>query len=122
MMARALTLSQLDVLRRYLDFEASLEEVRLKLRGVVEFESASEDGARRMNCNFPPSASDARVARHRLELALQQRRGQRMSEQELMEWATSLFFCHPYDWDIEDEGSNADWVKNISLELIAEDS
>ena len=45
-----------------------------------------------------------------------------MSEQELMEWATSLFFCHPYDWDIEDEGSNADWVKNISLELIAEDS
>jgi hypothetical protein len=95
MMANAVTPSQLDVLRRYLDFEASLEEVRLKLQGVVEFESASENGTRRMDCNFPPSTSDARVVRHRLELALQRRQGQRMSEQELMEWATSLFFCHP---------------------------
>jgi hypothetical protein len=120
MMANALTPSQLDVLRRYLDFEASLEEVRLKLRGVLEFES--ENGTQRMDCNFPPSASDARVARHRLELALQRRQGQRMSEQELMEWATSLFFCHPYDWDIENEGTNTDWVKNISLGLMAGDS
>jgi hypothetical protein len=91
MMANAITPSQLEVLRRYLDFEASLEEVCLKLRGVLEFEAASEDGTRRMDCRFPPSASDARVARQRLEAALQRRQGQRVSEQELMEWATSLF-------------------------------
>ena len=103
MMAYALTPSQLDVLRRYLEFEASLEEVRLKLRGVLEFESAFEDGLQRVDCNFPPSVSDAKVSGRRLEAALQRRRGQRMSEQELTEWATSLFFCHPYDWDIENE-------------------
>jgi hypothetical protein len=122
MMANALTPSQLNILRRYLDFEASLEEVRLKLRGVLEFESESEGATWGIECNFPPSVSDARVARQRLELALQRRRGQRMSEQELMEWATSLFFCHPFDWDIEDEGTNEDWIKNISLELMSRDS
>jgi hypothetical protein len=122
MMANALTPPQLEILQRYLDFEASLEEVRLKLRGVLEFESASEDGTRRMDCNFPPSASDARVARQRLEAALLSRRGQRMSEEELIEWATSLFFCHPYDWDIEDEGTDTDWVKKTTIELMAGDS
>jgi hypothetical protein len=122
MMARALTQDQLDVLRRYLEFETSLQEVRLKLRGIVEFELASEDGIRQTGCNFPPPEPDAKVARRRLEAALQRQRGQRISEQELMEWATRLFFDHPYDWDVEDAETNADWLNNISLELMGRDS
>lgn len=118
MMARALTSDQLDILRRFLDFEASLEDIRLKLREVREFELSSEDGVPRINCNFPAPEPGVTVARQRLESALQRRQGQHISEQELMAWATRLFFDHPYDWEIEEEDTNPTWLKNISLDVI----
>ena len=118
-MAKAVNSTQLEVLRRFVDFEASLEEVRLRLRGILEFECAFEDGARQ--CNLPPPEPGANVARQRLDAALQRRWGRRISEQELTEWATRLFFERPYDWEVEDEDTNADWLNHIGLHLMGTD-
>jgi hypothetical protein len=112
-----LTPAQLEVLRRYLEFEAPLEEVRLKLRGILEFNFVAEDGKRFMDCNFPPPKPGIRVTRQHLEAALQRRRDRRISEHELVEWATMLFLNQAYFWEGEDGELIFEWLKNISFDF-----
>jgi hypothetical protein len=117
-MAVTLAPAQLEVLRRYLEFEASLEEVRLQLRGILDFNFVAEYGKRFMDCNFPPPIPGIRVTRQHLETALQRRRDRRISEQELVEWATMLFLNQAYFWEEGEDGELIfEWLKNISFDL-----
>jgi hypothetical protein len=109
--------AQFEVLRRYLEFEAPLEEVRLKLQGILEFNLVAESGKRFIDCNFPTPKPGIRVTRQHLEAALQRRRDRRISEQELLEWATMLLLNQAYFWEGEDEELIFEWLKNISFDF-----
>jgi hypothetical protein len=113
--ACTLTPTQFEVLRRFLEFDASLEEVRVELLGIVNFNFIPERGNRWIDCNFPPPIPGIRVTREHLEAGLQRRRDRRISEQELVEWTTMLLFNQAYFWDGEDEDLIFEWLKNISF-------
>ena len=70
-----------------------------------------------MDCNFPPPKPGIRVTRQHLEAALQRRRDRRISEHELVEWATMLFLNQAYFWEGEDGELIFEWLKNISFDF-----
>jgi hypothetical protein len=96
-MADAPTPDQLDVLYLYLEFEASLEEARSRLRGMS-------------------------VTRQHLEASLRRRREQYISEHDLQECKAMLFLNHAKDFDEKDEEVDSEWLNRVNLDLKPKDS
>lgn len=84
-MAVAVTPARLAVLRLYLDFEASLGNVRLRLQNI-------------------------RLTRHQLTVALQRCLYQRLSKHDLAECAEMLFLNLADDRNSEGEDLTPEWL------------
>jgi hypothetical protein len=122
----ALTAEQFEMLRRFALFEASLDELRASLAGVfeIEFEPRAEtaDGwtqRRRATGNFRVPEPGIVITREHIANALERKRFELITEQDLVIWATVLLLNDAYALDPGDEDLIAEWLNDISINLDA---
>lgn len=112
-----LTALQQQVLRRFAWMDAGVKELRETMAGVFEFElQRGRRGAR--TCFRMPEPGIAITRRH-LENALTRKREGKISERDLVEWATVLLLNDAYVLDPGDEDMIAEWLNDMSLHLEA---
>jgi hypothetical protein len=58
-----------------------------------------------------------RITRSHIEKALAMRRSNTISEEELVDWATTLLTNSVFYWDGEDAKTVSEWINGISLDL-----
>ncbi len=121
----SLTAEQLEVLRRFALFEASLEEVRHSLAGVfgLDFEpkehSQGEPWFRMASTGFRVPEPGIVITREHIANALERKRFELITERDLARWATMLLMNDAYSLDPGDEDLIADWLNDISFNLDA---
>jgi hypothetical protein len=122
----ALTPDQLETLRRFALFEASLDELRASLKGVfeIEFESKSESAGparlmRTASSHFRVPEPGIIITREHIANALERKRFDLITERDLVRWATILLLNDAYAFDPGDEDLIADWLNDISISLDA---
>jgi len=113
----ALTSGQRDVLRRFASMKASVDEVRQSLTGVFEFDLAPD--RRTANVQFRVPQPGIIITRDHISNALEQKRLELISEQDLVYWATMLLLNDAYEPDPKDEEFIAEWLNDISYNLDA---
>jgi hypothetical protein len=120
----ALTAEQLEVLRRFAMFEASLNELRSALAGLweIEFESGlkpagSEKLMRTASGHFRIPEPGVLITREHISNALERKRFELITERDLVIWATVLLLNDAYALDPGDEDLIAEWLNDISLSL-----
>jgi hypothetical protein len=122
-----LTPDQMDVLRRFASLEIGEEELQRRLAGVFEirFEAlhAGADGRtqrRTASGNFRVPEPGIVISREHIAHALEQKRLGRITERDLVHWATILLLNDAYVLDPGDEDLIAEWLNDISVNLDAE--
>ena len=116
----SLTTDQLEVLRRFALFEASLEEVRSSLAGISEFNFAPQSvrsADRTAWTNFRVPEPGIVITREHIVNALERKRFELITEHDLTRWATMLLMNDAYSLDPADEDLIADWLNDISINL-----
>lgn len=112
-----LTAHQQEVLRRFAWFQADLEEVRTAMTGVFEFDLRRGQRASRTYFRMPEPA--IAVTRAHISNALEFKRLGKITERDLVNWATLLLLNDAYVLDPGDEDLIAEWLNDISLHLDA---
>ena len=112
-----LTAQQQDVLRRFAMFQADLEEVRTAMTGVFEFDLERGQRAARTYFRMPEPA--IAITREHISNALERKRLGKITERDLVNWATLLLLNDAYVLDPGDEDLIAEWLNDISLHLDA---
>jgi hypothetical protein len=110
-----LTSEQWKVLEKYSWFEVGLDEVRVALRDVMEFNFEPEK--RWLNTNFLVPEPGIPVTREHIANALTKRREGLITERDLVYWATMLIGNDAYELDPKNEDFIADWLNDISYDL-----
>jgi hypothetical protein len=111
----SLTPNQMDVLRRYALFEASIAEVRDALAGVIDFDL--KHARRTASALFRVPEPGIVITREHISNALERKRFDLITERDLVEWATILLSNDAYILDPGDEDLIADWLNDISVTL-----
>lgn len=93
--------------------ELSSDCLRETLRGVV----GMGDTERWLNLDKMCSEPMIRITRSHVEKALAMRRTNAISEDELVDWATTLLTNSGFYWDGEDAKTVSEWINGISLDL-----
>jgi hypothetical protein len=122
----SLTRHQMEALRRFALFEASLDELRASLTGVFDLDFASspiQGGKwaymRTALTRFRVPEPGIVITREHIQNALERRRFDLISERDLVVWATLLLMNDAYALDPADEDLIADWLNDISYNLDA---
>jgi hypothetical protein len=122
----ALTAEQLETLRRFALFEASLAELRASLAGLfdIEFEPKRQTAdswtqRRRAAGNFRVPEPGIVITREHITNALERKRFELITERDLVIWATILLLNDAYALDPGDEDLIAEWLNDISINLDA---
>jgi hypothetical protein len=110
-----LTNHQQEVLRRFAWFEASIEEFSNALTGVFEFDLRRGQRAARTFFRMPEPA--IAITRAHISNALDRKREGKITERDLVHWATLLLLNDAYVLDPGDEDLIAEWLNDISLHL-----
>ena len=113
----ALTLEQLDALRRFAAFETRLVDLRRSLGDLFECDLASEH--RTVETHFRVPEPGIVITRKHIAGALEQKRRGTITERDLVHWATILLMNDAYVLDPGDQDMIADWLNDISLNLDA---
>jgi hypothetical protein len=111
----SLTPTQIDVLRRYALFEASIAEVREALAGTFDFDL--RHARRTASTLFRVPEPGIVITRDHISNALERRRFELITERDLVEWATILLSNDAYILDPGEEDLIADWLNDISVTL-----
>jgi hypothetical protein len=111
----SLTPTQIDVLRRYALFEASIGEVRETMAGVFDFDLRHARETASVHFRVPEPGIV--ITREHISNALERKRFDLISERDLVEWASILLSNDAYILDPGDEDLIADWLSDISANL-----
>jgi hypothetical protein len=106
---------QLEVLRRFTVFQASIGEVRRSLAGLFELDLEPE--RRVANSHFRVPEPGILVTRDHIANALEKEERGAISQRELVEWATMLLLNDAYQPDPKNEDFVAEWLNRISNEF-----
>jgi hypothetical protein len=112
-----LTPYQMSVLRKFASFEIGVQEIRSSLAGIFEFEL--DPHRRSAKTCFRMPEPGIVITRDHISRALEQKRLGRITERDLVHWATILLLNDAYVLDPGDEDLIAEWLNDISLHLDA---
>jgi hypothetical protein len=122
----SLTPTQLDALRRFASLDIGELELHRRLAGVFEihFEPTRTPGAgraqhRTVSGSFRMPEPGIVIKREHIANALEQKRLGRITERDLVHWATILLLNDAYVLNPGDEDLIAEWLNDISLNLDA---
>jgi len=121
-----LTNEQLDTLRRFAMLEIGVPEMLRSLAGVfdVDFQARKQSESdpvqpRTTSGDFRMPEPGIVITRAHISNALDLKRAERVSERDLVHWATILLSNDAYVLDPGDEDLIAEWLNDISLNLDA---
>jgi hypothetical protein len=92
--------------------EISLEELRRRLAGVVEFDF--RDHERRLDSHYGTPVPGVRIELRHIRAAMEKQDRGEISTEQLADWATMLLLNHGYDWEGPEEDEIAGWLNEIS--------
>lgn len=87
--------------------------LRIGLRGAPGI----GDAGRWLNLHKLCPEPTIRITRAHIEKALAMRRENAISENQLVDWATTLLTNSVFYWDGEDAKTVSEWINSISLDL-----
>lgn len=111
----ALTRDHLEVLRRFLVFEAGVGSIRRSLGGLFDFDLDPE--RRSASSHFRVPEPGILVTRDHIAKAFEREQRGEISQRELIEWATMLLLNDAYQPDPNDEDYVAEWLNRISYDF-----
>ena len=100
-------------LEEYADLKISLEELRQRLAGVVEFDF--RDHERRLDSCYGTPVPGVRIELKHVRAAMEKQARGEISTDQLADWATMLLLNHAYDWEGPEEDEIAEWLNEISM-------
>jgi hypothetical protein len=100
-------------LEEFADLKISLEELRRRLAGVVEFDFREHE--RRLDCHYGTPVPGVRIELRHIRAAMEKQARGEISTEELADWATMLQMNQAYDWEGPEEEEIADWLNEISM-------
>ena len=120
----ALNEEQLEMLRRFALFEATLDELHSSLDGLWEIDFASApipagnwSLMRKVVSKFRVPEPGIIITREHIVNALERKRFELITERDLVRWATVLLLNDAYALDPGDEDLVAEWLNDISFNL-----
>jgi hypothetical protein len=99
-------------LEEFADLEISLEELRRRLAGVVEFDFREHE--RRLDCHYGAPVPGVRIEMRHIRAAMEKQGRGEISTEQLADWATMLLMNHAYDWEGPEEDEIAGWLNDMS--------
>lgn len=109
----SLSSEQIDFLKRFVLLEARLEDIRDVLTGVFDFDFV---GTSRMAITgFRVPEPGVIVTRDHIRNAVEERTLGKLSEQELIFWATMLLLNDAFELDPDDQEFIAEWLNDVSF-------
>jgi len=108
-----LTRDQWNALEQFAAMAISIEELRDRLRDVVEF-VFREDG-RTLTSHYLIPSPGIRIGLDHIRSAMARHASSEITTEELSDWATMLLMNDAYDWEGPDEDEIANWLNDISM-------
>ena len=112
-----LTEEQLSVLRRFAELDADLETLLRALAGAFDIYFAPDVLYRTATNHFRIPDPGIPITRAHIENALSLKREGRVSERDLVHWATVILMNDAYEIDTTDQDLIAEWLNDISFHL-----
>src|ERR1700686_2207902 len=100
-------------LEEYADLKISLEELRQRLAGVVEFDFQNHE--RRLDSHYGTPVSGVRIELRHIRAAMEKQARGEISTEQLADWATMLQLNPAYDWEGPEEDEIAGWLNEMSM-------
>jgi len=100
-------------LEEFADLKISLEELRQRLAGVVEFDFQNHE--RRLDSHYGTPVPGVRIELTHIRAAMEKQGRGEISTEQLADWATMLQLNHAYDWEGPEEEEIAGWLNEISM-------
>ena len=100
-------------LEEFADLEISLEELRRRLAGVVEFDF--RDHQRRLDSHYGTPVPGVHIELRHIRAAMEKQARGEISTEQLADWATMLLMNHAYDWEGPEEDEIAGCLNEISM-------
>ncbi len=101
------------VLEEYADLKISLEELRQRLAGVVEFDFQNHE--RRLDSHYGTPVPGVRIELKHIRAAMEKQARGEISTEQLADWATMLQLNPAYDWEGPEEDEIAGWLNEMSM-------
>ena len=104
----------LRALRNFASCELSVDHLRTVIHDVLGIHL----GERWLSLDAVHCEAIIRITPEHIDRALAMRRGNALSEQELVDWATTLLTNSIFFWDGKDAKTVSEWVNGLSLDLV----
>ena len=109
----SLTKKHRRALEEYAELKISLEELKKRLAGVLDFNF--KDHERRLEAHYGTLVPGIRIERKHIQAAMDKHARSELSTEELADWATMLLLNDAYDWEGPEEEEIAAWLNDISM-------
>ncbi len=109
-----LTRGQRRALEEFAELRISLEDLRRRLHGVLEFDFKDQERSLKTHYGGTPTPG-VRIELEHIREAMEKHAREEVSTHDLADWATMLLLNDAYDWEGPDEEKIADWLNEISI-------
>jgi hypothetical protein len=108
-----LTKKQRKALEGFAEGKVSLEELRERLSGVLEFDF--KDHERKLTSHYGTPEPGVRIELKHIRAAMDKHARGEITTEQLADWATMLLLNDAYDWEGPEEEQIAEWLNDISM-------
>jgi hypothetical protein len=109
----SLTRKQRRALEEFAELKISIDELRERLQGVLEFDF--KDQERKLTSHYGTPIPGVRIELENIQAAMDKHARGEISTEQLADWATMLLLNDAYDWEGPKEEQIADWLNDISM-------
>lgn len=107
-----LSKEQRRALEQYAEGAIPIEELRQRLRGVLEFDFRASE--RRLTCHFLLPEPGIRIELRHIRNAMDRHARGEITTEQLSDWAAMLLLNDAYEWEGPDAEEIAEWLNEIS--------
>ncbi len=109
----SLTRKQRRALEEFAELKISIDELRERLQGVLEFDFRDQE--RKLTSHYGTPVPGVRIELETIQAAMDKHARGEVSTEQLADWATMLLLNDAYDWGGPKEEQIADWLNDISM-------
>ena len=109
----SLTRKQRRALEEFAELKISIDELRERLQGVLEFDFRDQE--RKLTSHYGTPVPGVRIELETIQAAMDKHARGEVSTEQLADWATMLLLNDAYDWEGPKEEQIADWLNDISM-------
>jgi hypothetical protein len=108
-----LTKKQRKALQGFAEGKISLQELRERLTGVLEFDFKNHE--RKLTSHYGTPEPGVRIELKHIRAAMDKHARGEITTEQLADWATMLLLNDAYDWGGPEEEQIAEWLNDMSM-------